>query len=187
MNHRAITIAFATLVAGACSMPNPSPRLYEKDGENYTNVEPRVRNSAPETPVTPEATPVKGDGSLVPAEPPGTVRVVEEPLREVEGVSTGRVWLLELYHGALADKEGLARRLEASDRERAGSAQQVTNLTAERDALTARCAGLDARVRELEAQSLELALRLSESEIARLELEKAALEREARNDRKERP
>jgi len=171
MKIQHLLIALVACVASACQLSNPSGRL--------------VHDEDAEFPPQPET--VKHDESLVPHDPPGTIRIVDDTLREVDGVSNGRVWLLELYNGALAEKESLTRRLADSERERTESAQARTALTTERDQLASRCAELDQRVRELEAQSLDLAQRLAESEIARLESEKAALERDSKSGRKERP
>lgn len=171
MKIQNVLIALAACAASACHLSNPSGRL--------------IHDEDAEFPPLPDT--VKLDESLVPHDPPGTIRIVDDSLRQVDGVSSGRVWLLELYNGALAEKEALTLRLAESEREREESAQARSALTAERDQLAARCAELDQRVRELEAQSLDLAQRLAESEIARLELQKAALERESRISRKERP
>jgi len=169
---KTLITALIVLGSSACHLPNPSPPMQRAEGD-------------PITP-TPEAT-VKHDQGLVPADAPGTIRIVQEPLREVEGVSGGKVWLLELYQGALAEKEVLARSLEVSERGRFESQASLVAMTAANDELTTRSTDLEGRVRLLEAQSLDLARRLAESEIARLEGQKAELERAADNDRKERP
>lgn len=175
---RTCIAAVLVIGASACNLPNPSPRLREEEEfPNSTSVEPTEL----------EVTPVAPDETLAPAPEPGTVRIVQEPIRQVDGVSNGKVWLLELYQKTLADKEELTLRLADSERARAESQATQAALTAERDELALRAKDLDRRVRELEAQSLELARRLADSEIARLETQKSELERAAQNDRKERP
>jgi len=163
--------AFLALGLCGCAMTNPTKRQRDPDDDRAVLIAPVI--------VT--------DASLSPSEEPGTVRIVEEPLREVDGVSSGRAWLLELYQEALAAKEDLARRLETSERELGDSKVVQSTLSSEHALLTTRCAELDRRVRDLESQTLDLARRLAESEIARLEAQKAELERESRSDRKERP
>lgn len=163
----AILLALA-LGAGACNLVNPSPRS---------------ESVAPEIPQPAKGAVVERDTSLAPAEAPGTVRVVEEPLRDVEGVSGGRAWLLELYQTARDENVELKRKLEATARESAESSQAQASLTAERDELAALRTELERRVAELESQSLELARRLAGSEVARLEAEKSELERAARGGR----
>lgn len=162
---------FLALSLSACSMTNPTSRHRDPDDDRAVLMAPVA--------VT--------DASLSPSEPPGSVRIVEEPMREVDGVSSGRAWLLELYQEALAAKEDFGRRLEASERELTESKSVQSTLSTEHATLTTRCTELDRRVRELESQTLDLARRLAESEIARLEAQKAELERESRSDRKERP
>lgn len=175
---RTCIAALLVIGASACNLPNPSPRLKEDDEISFsTAVEPTEL----------EVTPVAPDDTLAPAPEPGTVRIVEEPIRQVDGVSNGKVWLLELYQKTLADKEDLTRRLADSEHARSDSQAAQAALTAERDELALRAKDLDRRVRELEAQSLELARRLADSEIARLEAQKSELEHAAQMDRKERP
>ncbi len=118
------------------------------------------------------------DSTLAPADEPGTVRMVDEPVRPIEGATSSRVWLLDLYHGALAEKEDLGRRVNTLGRERDTAVLMVSELETERANLEARCAALDAELKALEAKSLELARRLVESELARLEAEKARLEKQ---------
>lgn len=176
----------AALAASGCQLPNPSPEVDEDEGTEFLPLP--STTSADAGLVEPrEVDAVKLDGSLVPADEPGTIRIVDEPLREVEGVTTGRVWLLELYHGALTEKEKLARSLADSERHREAATQSLATVAADRDACNARSAELEKRVAELEAQTLDLAQRLAESEIARLEARKSELERESRTARKERP
>jgi hypothetical protein len=116
------------------------------------------------------------DSTLSPADEPGTVRILDEPVRPIEGATSSRVWLLDLYHGALAEKDELVRRVNTLGRERDTAVLMVGELEAERAQLQTRCAALDAEVKALQAKSLELARRLVESELARLEAEKARLE-----------
>lgn len=157
---------------GACNLPNPSPRL--QDGETVTTT------SAPREVVV-------RDASLVPSEMPGTVRIVEGPLREVAGVTNGREWLLQMHQVVLKEKIELAKRLAALEVDGEGIHKERDSLVAERKAAADHAAALEARVTELEVQTLDLARRLAESELARLELQKSDLEREAKNDRMERP
>jgi hypothetical protein len=167
-------LVLATLGIAGCTLPNPFPQL-ERDGERI------------HTDVVVQEIPVVRDDSLVPQPEAGAIEVVAEPLRDIEGVTTGRAWLLELHRETMAQKEELERRtalqaarVEELERERDA-------LAVERDGLRARTAELEGRVRAVEAQALELARRLAETEIARLEAEKTALELEARFERKERP
>lgn len=138
------------------------------------------RHSTPLPEVGDPAMPIvagPSDSTLAPADEPGTVRMVDEPVRPIEGAPSSRVWLLDLYHGALAEKDELGRRVDALGRERDAALTQVGQLDADRAKLEARCAALDADLKALEAKSLELARRLVESELARLEAEKADLEK----------
>lgn len=183
MRYQLVLLA---LVASGCQLTNTTPVVVDKQEVTFGPRPQRVAVKEDVAPSMPTGE-VQGDGSLAPAEAPGSVRVVQESLREVEGVSSGKVWLLELYQRTLSDKEDLVRRLDASERERATFEAERTVLVAERDKLAARSAELDQRVRALETQSLDLARRLAESEIGRLEAQKTALEQEAKNDRKERP
>ncbi len=168
---KTVLLAFLALGVSGCTLTNPTPRQRDPDDDEAILISPVGVTNA----------------NLAPSEPPGSVRIVEEPLREVEGVSSGRTWLLELYQEALAAKEDLARRLETSELDLTTTKTSQTALITEHASLTARCTDLDQRVRELESQTLDLARRLAESEIARLEAQKAELERESRSDRKERP
>jgi hypothetical protein len=122
--------------------------------------------------------PHPSDSTLSPADEPGTVRVLDEPVRPIEGTPSSRVWLLDLYHGALAEKEELGRKVNTLGRERDTAVLMVGELEKERTQLEARCAALDADLKASEAKSLELARRLVESELARLEAEKARLEKQ---------
>lgn len=167
---KSFAVLALALGAGACNLVNPSPRV--------------ERDISP----TPTAAPEKGavaavDTTLAPAEKPGTVTVVAEPLRDVEGVSGGRAWLLELYQTARDENVELKKQLEVATRAGAETQSVQQAVIAERDALVAQRTGLERRVAELEAQSLELARRLAGSEIARLEAEKSELERAARGGR----
>jgi len=138
-----------------------------------------TRGSAPLSETGEHAPPIDvgpGDPTLSPAVEPGTVRMIDEPVRPIEGAPSSRVWLLDLYHGVLAEKEDLGRRVNTLGRERDTAATKVGELEAERAKLEARCAALDAELKALESKSLELARRLVESELARLEAEKAHLE-----------
>jgi hypothetical protein len=161
--------------ASACHLPNPSPPDPGREAASST--------SAPSS----EAKPVVRDASLVVADTPGTIRMVDGPLREVDGVTSGRAWLLERYQTVLTEKTELERQLEASDADREKIRGAHESLIAEHTKTLARSTELEGRVRELETQTLALARRLAESEIARLEIQKADLEREAKNDRMERP
>jgi len=164
-------LAVLAFGVSACTLTNPSTRQRDPDDDHAVLMSPVV--------VT--------DASLAPSDPPGSVRFVEEPLREVAGISSGRTWLLELYQEASAAKEELARRLGTSELALADSKTTQAVLSTDHAKLTTRCNELDQRVRELEAQTLDLARRLAASEIVRLEAQKADLERESRSDRKERP
>ena len=137
------------------------------------------QRSAPIPETGDAATPIVAgptDSTLSPADEPGTVRIVDEPVRPIEGSTPSRVWLLDLYQGALAEKEELGRRVNTLGRERDTAVLMVGELETERARLEARCAALDTELKALEAKSLELARRLVESELARLEAEKARLE-----------
>jgi hypothetical protein len=165
-------VLFLGLCASACHLPNPSPHDPGRESA-----------SAPAS----AADPVVRDESLVAADAPGSIRIVEGPLREVDGVTSGRAWLLEQYQTTLTEKAELERRLEASEADHAKIRGAHEALIAEHTQALARSTELEGRVRELETQTLALARRLAESEIARLEIQKADLEREAKNDRMERP
>jgi hypothetical protein len=177
---------FVGLAASGCHLSNPSPEVHEEEGREFLPLG-RTQEADAEVVEPRKVEEVKLDGSLVPADEPGTIRIVDEPLREVAGVSTGRTWLLELYHSALAEKEKLVVSLADSERERTTATQSLSVIAVERDQLKVRNETLEKRVAELEAQSLELAQRLAESEIARLEARKSELERESRTGRKDRP
>lgn len=166
-----LALAVLVLGLGACHLTNPSPRA--KDEEPV--------------PAAPAPEPVKRDESLAPADAPGTIRIVQEPLRDVEGISKSKTWLLEMYQSAVAAKDQLAIELEAARRDDEESRRTHDALVAERDLLATRSVDLEKRVRELESQTLDLARRLAESEIARLEAEKADLEQAAAQDRKGNP
>ena len=107
---------------------------------------------------------------------PGTVRTSEEPLRPLEGAPTGKVWLLDMYQSALAEKDELAKRASDASRERDAAVAHAADLEKARADLEARNAGLASELRDLQAKSLELARRLAESELARLSAEKTALD-----------
>lgn len=169
---RRIAALLVCACLGACHLPNPSPRA-ERD-------EP-VASSPTKREV------VVRDPSLVPSETPGTVRIVEGPLREVAGVTNGREWLLQMHQAVLKEKVELAKRLAALEADGEGIHKERDSLAAQHKSVAAHAAELEARVTELEAQTLDLARRLAESELARLELQKSDLEREAKNDRTERP
>ncbi len=170
-----LTIVVCACVS-ACHLPNPSPTLARDKAARSPG--------DPEPPMQPQA--VQRDETLVAADAPGTVRIVEGPLREVSGVTSGRAWLLETYQNTLSEKLELARRLAANEVETGDLRKAHAALVAEHATVAARSTELDARVRELETQTIDLARRLAESEIARLELQKSDLEREARHDRMER-
>jgi hypothetical protein len=122
------------------------------------------------------AAPKRGDDLAIPATPPGAVRVVDEPLRPIEGAPTGRVWLLEMYQTVLSEKDELVRRSADTTRERDAAIARVAELEKARADLEARSSGLATELRELQTKTLEIARRLAESELARLKAEKAALE-----------
>ncbi|MBL8861952.1 MAG: hypothetical protein JNK02_08055 [Planctomycetes bacterium] len=164
------TCLLLALAASSCQLKNPTPRL--DDSERG------ARASAQAT---------RDGGTLAPAREPGTVAVVQTPLRELEGAPGGRVWLLELYHETLARKDELAKQLAQQDAALSATVAEAAFLRAERDAAVTRAAELEAKIGALERQSLDLAQRLVEAEIARLEAEKSALEREAALDRRKRP
>ncbi len=157
---------------GACHLPNPSSR---------------PENDVPVSSTTNTREVVVRDASLVPAEMPGTVRIVEGPLREVAGVTNGREWLLQIHQTTLKEKAELAKRLAALELDGEGVRKAHESLVVQHQTVSTHSAELEARVAELEVQTLDLARRLAESEIARLELQKSELEREAKTDRMERP
>jgi len=108
--------------------------------------------------------------------PPGTVRTVDEPLRPIEGAPAGKVWLLEMYQNAVAEKDDLARRAAETTRERDAAIARTAELDKARADLAAKSAALESELAELRSKSLELARRLAESELARLQAEKSELD-----------
>ncbi len=177
---RTLPIA-ALLLLCACNLPNPTRRSLFPAGEVSGPPAPAAQPA--QKPAVVERT----DASLVPAPAPGSVAVVEAPLRPLEGAPTGRVWLLELYHAALAEKDALVRRGKELTRERDEALAHAAQLETARAALESRCATLEAEVRTLEDQTLELARRLAAAEIARLEVERAQLARELADSKERRP
>jgi hypothetical protein len=129
---------------------------------------------------TPKQADPQGDDLKIPDAPSsnalGKVRRVDEPLRPIEGMPTGRVWLLEMYQTAVAEKDELTRRAADLVHERDAALARAAELEKARADLEARHAALATEMRDLQTKSLELARRLAEAELARLQAEKTTLD-----------
>jgi len=109
-------------------------------------------------------------------EAPGTVRTVDEPMREIEGAPTGRIRLLEMYQAAVTQRNQLAQQAADLTRERDATLARAVEAEKKRAELEERQVGLSAELRDLHAKALELARRLAQAELARLQNERAELE-----------
>lgn len=179
MKH-VLAIPFLALAVAACQATSASvstvPLQHVGESDQLTP-----------DPFAPGGSPIAGAHDLVAAPAPGATRTVDGPLRPIEGASSGRVWLLEMYQNALAQKDELARRANDLSHERDAAVQHASELEKTNAELTARNASLATELRDLQQKSIELARRLAESEIARLESEKAALERRSQAARTGKP
>jgi len=174
-----IPALFVALLVGACAMPTmkalPAP-TETLPVETMPAAGPQNDGWAAEP--RPEPKLYARDGSVVGAQPAGTVAVTPNTGQSVAapGGEGSRWTLLEQYQSAVKAKEELEVEVQGLTAALDQSEARELELTAELEQLRELASRNEAQIETLKAESVELASRLTTAQIRRLQSEKLLLE-----------
>jgi hypothetical protein len=166
-----------TLLTGACAMPSMKALPAHPESTSSTRIAPVTtpQNGNWASGSSQEPKLYARDGSLVGAQPAGTVAVT--PNVGQSSSEDGSRWtLLEQYQSAIEEKEGLEIEVQGLTAALDDAEQNELAMATELEQLRQYAAQCEEKIKTLEAEGVELASRLTTAQIRRLQSEKLLLE-----------
>lgn len=165
------------LCLAGCISPAPTPQPAQRDGYRWSYDAETAAMPGDPTTAAPGTGPLRArDGSVVAAQPPGSLAQQEVLQHEMQPTATGRMYLLELYQQAIDERDALELEVSNLSRSVDQMRREKEQLMRELDGKQAELAGAEQEIVALLGENQDLAARLATAQIRRLEAEHMLLE-----------